>query len=376
MESLDKLRNKINKIDKEMVELFQKRMSVVSKVAEYKKRNHMKVLDENREEEVIETQLKNFKQNSMKSEIETFLRDIMSISRNLQKKKIVESLEHDSKSEIMEYDHSCRVGFQGILASFSYEALIDYFGDKVKTIGFDNFEDVPESLEKGDIDYGILPIENSSTGGIPQVYDLLEKHDIYIVGEKCIKVNHNLLGVPGTSIEDIEEVYSHSQAFMQSSKFLKTHVNWKLIPYFNTAKSAEYIKKKNDRSKASIASRKAAEFYGLDILKENINYNSDNYTRFIIVGRNMVYDRRYDKISILVTLPHRSGSLYNIVKFFWKNNLNMTKIESRPIMNRPWQYFFYIDFSGNIMEESTKNTLEGIKRESSYFKLLGNYKED
>ncbi|MHC6180529.1 bifunctional chorismate mutase/prephenate dehydratase [Clostridium sp. JNZ X4-2] len=376
MESLDELRNKINKIDGEMIELFQQRMNIVSKVAEYKEKKHMEILDKSREEDIIKIHLDNIGHRSMANEIEVFLRDVMSISKSLQKKKIMGLHNKDNTSKIRTYNSSCEVGFQGIFASFSYEALTNYFGDKVKTAGFDNFKDVFQALENGNIDYGVLPIENSSTGGISEVYDLLEKHKFYIVGEKCIKVNHNLIGTAGASIEDIREVYSHSQAFMQCSSFLEKHKEWRLIPYFNTARSAEYVKKENNKIKASIASKKAAEFYGLNILEENINYNSDNYTRFIIIGRNMEYDKKCDKVSILVTLPHKSGTLYNILKFFWENNLNMTKIESRPMINKPWQYFFYIDFCGNIMENGTENAIEGIERESSYFKLLGNYRGD
>lgn len=378
MKSLEELRERINSIDEKMIELFQERMSVVSSVADYKRMNGMDILDENREKEVIKIHLTNLKKYSMADvdEVEIFLKDIMDISKNFQKKRIEKFCGYGGELEPVKYDSSCKVGFQGVPASFSHEALVGYFGDKVRAVGFDDFEDVFESLRNGNIDYGILPVENSSTGGISQVYDLLERYDFYIVGEKCIEVTQNLLGIYDSSIDDIEEVYSHSQAFLQSREFLKKHSRWKLIPYFNTAKSAEYVSRENNKHKASIASKEAAEFYGLHVLKENINYNNNNYTRFIIIGRNMICDKNSDKISILVALPHRVGSLYNILKFFWKNNLNMTKIDSRPIINKPWQYFFYIDFQGNVTKSETKYALQGIRTESSYFKLLGSYKED
>lgn len=376
MDNLDYLRDEIDKIDGEMIKLFQERMDVVYKVAEYKKEKGMDILDKSREENVIKTQLKRLENKSIEKEAEVFLKEIMKISRNFQKKSLQSSYYNNECLSLKKYDKSCRVGFQGVLASFSYEALVDYFGHEVEAVNFEAFKDVFQGLKDGKINYGVLPIENSSTGGILEVYDLLRDYGFYIVGEKCIKVNHNLLGVKGASLNDIEEVYSHSQAFMQSSKFLDRYKNWRLIPYFNTARSAKYISEENDKAKASIAGKKAAELYGLEILSENINYNTNNYTRFIIISRNEECNKDNDKISILITLPHEPGSLYKVLKYFKKNNLNMTKIESRPMVDRSWEYFFYIDFYGNILEENTKEALKGIENESVYFKLLGKYKGD
>lgn len=378
MENLDYLRDEIDKIDSEMIRLFQKRMDTVYKVAEYKKKNNMEILDKNREKNVIKTQLQKLENKFIEKETEIFLKEVMRISRDFQKKSF-EDLYYTDKDSLnvkKEYDKSCRVGFQGVMASFSYEALIDYFGHEVETVNFETFKDVFQGLKDKKINYGVLPIENSSTGGILEVYDLLRDYGFYIVGEKCIKVNHNLLGIKGASMEDIEEVYSHSQAFMQSSKFLDKHKNWCLIPYFNTARSAKFVSEQHDKSKASIASKKAAELYGLNILGENINYNTNNYTRFIIISRDEEFNRDNDKISILITLPHEPGSLYNVLKYFEKNNLNMTKIESRPMIDKSWEYFFYIDFYGNVLEKSTKEALEEVENESVYFKLLGKYKGD
>jgi len=377
LESLDYLRDKIDKIDGEMIKLFQERMDIVCKVAEYKKKNDMDIMDKSREENVIQTQLKRLENKSIEKETKIFLKEIMKISRNFQKKSFGSSCYTNKEClNVKKYDKSCKVGFQGVLASFSHEALIDYFGHEAEALNFDTFKDVFQGLKDGKINYGVLPIENSSTGGILEVYDLLRDYGFYIVGEKCIKVNHNLLGVKGASLNDIKEVYSHSQAFMQSSRFLDKHKNWRLIPYLNTARSAKYVSEENDKSRASIASKKAAELYGLEILSENINYNTNNYTRFIIISRNEECNKNENKISILITLPHEPGSLYKVLKYFEENNLNMTKIESRPMVDRSWQYFFYIDFYGNILEQNTQEALRGIENESVYFKLLGKYKGD
>lgn len=268
------------------------------------------------------------------------------------------------------------MGFYGVEASFSHEALLLYFGKQVNALSCNEFKDVFDALEEGKIEYGVVPIENSSTGGILEVYDLLRNYGFYIVGEKCVKINHNLLGVKDTKLSDIKQVYSHSQAFLQSKEFLMEHKDWSMIPYFSTAMSAKYISESKLKSKVCIASKKAAELYGLSILKENINYNKNNYTRFIIIGKNKNVNRELDKISIVITVNHKVGSLYDILSYFKSNNLNMAKIESRPIINEPWKYFFYIDFCGNILDENTKRALDGIKSDCQYFRFIGNYKTD
>lgn len=275
----------------------------------------------------------------------------------------------------LENDKSYKIGFYGVEASFSHEALLEYFGNISNTLSCGEFKDVFNALDRGVIKYGVLPIENSSTGSINEVYDLLRNYGFYIVGEKCIKVNHNLLGIKGASISDIKEIYSHSQAFMQSKEFLENK-KLKLIPYFSTARSAKYISEERCKSKGCIASKRAAELYNLDVLQEDINYNKKNYTRFIIIGKSMEIDHGSDKISIVFTLEHKVGTLYNILKHFEENNLNMTKIESRPKIDSPWQYYFYIDFYGNLCNKNAQKVVEKIKNECEYFKLLGNYNAD
>jgi len=371
LEELDYLRKEINEIDESLVNLFKKRMGIVSKVAEYKIKNSMKVLDKGREEEIINKHLNNVEDEALKSNLKEFLEDLMGISRKTQKEIISKTLVED---KVEKKNISCKIGFQGVPGSFSHQALIEYFGHETENLCFSSFKDVFDAVDRGDIKYGILPIENSSTGSIIAVYDLLRKYGFYIVGEKCIKVDQNLLGVKGTKLSDIKEVYSHEQGFLQSKEFFDEHTNWKLIPHLNTAKSAQYISIENLKSKACVASKKAAEIYGLDIIKENINYNSNNHTRFIIISKDMDSNKQCDKITIITTLPHKAGALYSILKHFAENNSNMMKIESRPIVDKSWEYFFYIDFQGNILEEDTKKVLKGIEEESLYFKFLGNYK--
>lgn len=275
-----------------------------------------------------------------------------------------------------ECDYEYKVGFLGVKASFSHQALIEYFGKDTDASCYSSFRGIFDALGRGEIKYGILPIENSSTGGISEVYDLLGEYGFYIVGEKCIKVDQNLLGVKGVKISEIKEVYSHLQGFMQSKEYLDAHSDWKLIPYHNTAKSALYISSENLRSKACVASRKAAEIYGLDILKENINDNSNNYTRFIIIGQEVELNENSEKITIVAVLPHKVGALYSVLKHFADNNSNLLKIESRPIIGKPWEYSFYIDFQGNMLSKSAKNIFESIKADGLNYKFLGNYRAE
>lgn len=384
MKDLQTLRDEIDAIDKKLVALYEQRMDAVLGVAEYKMKNSISILNSSREAEVIEKNLKLLKNREYENPTKELLNAVMSISRGFQAKKIFsDNKELASKNilknlnySIEELSSNCTVGFQGVPGSFSEEALIESFGTFTKAKNYSEFQDVFEALKNDEILYGVLPVENSSTGGISEVYDLLRKYGLYIVGEKCIKVSHNLLGIKGSTLDEIKEVYSHPQAFEQSSTFFKAHMNLKQVPYYNTATSAKLVSDKNEVSIAAVASKKAAKLYNLEILSENINYNSSNYTRFIIIGKKLQITKNSDKISILITVPHKTGSLYNILSSFAENNLNMMKIESRPIEGTPWEYFFYIDFEGNLDDKKIQQALYIIEKNSSYFKLLGNYKQN
>jgi len=385
MNDLETLRKKIDDIDKEIVALYEKRMNAVLGVADYKDKNSVPILNTSRENDVLDKNLKLLKNKDYKKPTEELLKAIMSISRNFQSSKIFSVAKAKNNSSINALSYilkkdddvkKCSVGFQGVPGSFSEEALIKYFGNNVISQNFEEFEDVFIAIKSGKLDYGVLPVENSSTGGISEVYELLRKYGLYITGEKCIKISHNLLGLKGSKLEDIKEVYSHPQAFEQSNVFFKNHPSLKLIPYYNTATSAEFVSKENDNTIAAVASEKAAELYNLDILKKDINYNTQNFTRFIIIGKNAELDENCGKISVVITVPHKTGSLYNILSNFAHNNLNMMKIESKPIEGTPWEYFFYIDFEGNITNPEIKKAIAVIESSCSYFKLLGNYKGD
>lgn len=361
---LEELRLEIDNVDKKIVELFEKRMEIVSNVAKYKIENKLAIVNNSREEEVIKKNSDYLKNKDLQSYLRKFFVNLMNLSKDYQNEKINEN------------NAKINVGFQGTFGSYSEQALIEYFGDKVETYPVKDFEDVFKELKNGKINYGVLPIENSSTGAITEVYDLLRKYGLYIVGNICLKVNHNLMGVKGTRYEDITEIYSHPQAFQQCSEFLNNNNDWVLIPYHNTAISAEFIKNENSKHMAAIGSKKAAEVYGLEIIKENINNNDNNYTRFIIIGNNLETNKDNNAISIVFTSPNKAGALYDSLGIFKEYNLNMIRIESRPIIGTPWEYFFYIDIEGDINNKKVKEALDYIQTNSSYFKMLGNYKNE
>ena len=374
MVSLEESRRKIDEIDKELVSLFEKRMNVVLDVAKYKKENNLPVFQGNREEQVLKKAVDNLNDKDYAKEAKEFLNSIMEISRGLQKRKIAGN-DDISNLEIKKdnIDLSAKIGFQGVPGAFSEEALIKIFGENSNRVSYNEFEDVFVAIENDEIKYGVLPIENSSTGSISAVMDLLKKYDFHILAEETIKINQHLVGIKGTTLQDIKEVYSHPQGIEQSSEFLKQY-DWQLIPFHNTATSAKFVKDTGDKTKAAIAGIRSSKLYGLEIIKERINTLKDNTTRFIVVSKDLVVPKNADKVSVAFTVPNKSGKLFNILRYFAENNINMIKIESRPMKDTPWSYLFYVAFEGSIESNEAKKALELIKNSSEYFRLLGAYK--
>lgn len=376
MENLDYYRIKIDELDKEITRLFEERMDTVIKIANYKKDNDLPIFNRDREDEVIEKNVGYLKNNDYSEETRKFFISLMEVSRELQSRKMIEAEEVIEKKENVSETKSQKqgkVGFFGAPGSFCEEAMIKYFGPIENACACDEFEDVFIAVKNDEIKYGIVPIENSSTGAISQVYDLLYKYGFYIVGEECIKINQNLIGVKGTTIDTIKEIYSHPQPIQQSTEFLKNYSEWKLIPFHSTSVSAKLISDLNDTSKAVIGSVRCASLYNLEIIKENINNKSDNSTRFIIISKELETDSNCNKVSVVFSLEHKAGTLYKLLRHFAENNINMMKIESRPMEKGAWKYFLYIDFEGNIESQEVKTALKLIEQSSAYFKLIGTY---
>lgn len=370
------LRKEIDSIDQQIVDLYEKRMEVSKKVAEYKIGTGKKVFDKEREIAKIQA-VKSLTHNEFNSlGIEELFEQIMSMSRKLQYQMLTEQgvlgkLPFIGVDEL--HVENARVCFQGAEGAYSQAAMVRYFGENVNGFHVDTFRDAMVAIEEGSADFAVLPIENSSAGIVNEIYDLLVEFENYIVGEQIIEIKHCLMGIPGTKLENIKTIYSHPQSLMQCNKFLQEHASISQISMKNNAYAAMKVAKDQDPSKAAIASEYAAKVNGLEIIQEGVNYADNNSTRFIIITNQKIFRKDASKISICFEIPHKSGSLYRVLSHFIYNNLNLNKIESRPIPERNWEYRFFVDFDGNMADGAVKNAIRGLREEALNLKILGNY---
>ncbi|MCR5488299.1 MAG: prephenate dehydratase [Lachnospiraceae bacterium] len=373
---LKECRALLDGIDRQMAELFEKRMGLSEEVARVKLENGMSVLDREREKAKLESVRAMAHTPFNAVALEELYRHIMSISRKRQY-GMMEEEGIRGKLPFQEIGgiekEGARAVFQGTEGAYSQEALLAFFGEGVKASPVETFRDAMSIIDEGAADYAVLPIENSSAGIVSQNYDLLVQYENYIVAEQVIPIRHCLLGLPGASEEDIKNVYSHPQALMQCGEYLEGHRQILAHPLENTAVAARLVRDRQDRTAAAIASRHCASLYGLEVLREDLNTNAENSTRFIIVTNQKVFVKGAGKVSICFELPHESGSLYHVLSHFYYNGLNMNRIESRPIPGRPWEYRFFIDFEGNLSEGAVRNALHALREETVNMKILGNY---
>lgn len=369
------LRDQIDEIDSQIVDLYERRMDVCRQVAEYKIETGKKVFDRQREMEKL-SKVKSLTHNEFNSHgIEELFEQIMSMSRKMQYQILAEhgSLGKLPFISVEELDKvKARVVFQGAEGAYSHAAMVQYFGDQISSFHVDTFRDAMSAIDEGSADFAVLPIENSTAGMVSEIYDLLVEFENYIVGEQIIQIEHCLLGVPGSREEDIKTVYSHPQSLMQSAKYLQNH-DWNQISMKNNAFAARKVAEEGDKTQAAIASELAGQIYGLKVLKKGVNQEENNSTRFIIVTNQKIFRKDAKKVSICFEVPHRSGSLYHMLSHFIFNNLNLCKIESRPIEDRTWEYRFFVDFEGNLGDGAVKNALRGLRDEARNMKILGNY---
>lgn len=373
---LGELRSRIDEIDEQIVALYEERMEICKGVAEYKIANGKKVFDRAREDEKLQ-KVSALTHNEFNSHgVQELFEQIMSMSRKLQYQMLADAGSTGRLPfigvEKLDTAHA-RVVFQGAEGSYSQAATQRFFGEDVNSYSVETFRDAMAAIEEGSADYAVLPIENSTAGIVSEIYDLLVEFENYIVGEQIIPIEHCLMALPGAKLSDIRTVYSHPQSLMQSARYLQEHPNWKQISLKNNAFAARKVAEGGDVSQAALASAYAAKVYGLTVLEQGVNDSKNNSTRFIIVTNQKVFRTDAGKISICLEIPHKSGSLYHILSHFIYNNLNMTKIESRPIEERSWEYRFFIDFDGNLSQSAVKNALRGLREEARSMKILGNY---
>ncbi len=361
---LELLRQEIDQVDQDLADVLEKRLQLVMEVAAYKKAQGLPLKDKNREAKVI-AKVAGFLEN------QDYSLAVKNIMRGIIDQACV--LEEAALAELD--DRVYKVACFGPPGSFTHQALEDFFQQRtVDRHHYNTFEEVISGVALGQMDYGVLPIENSSTGGITEVYDLLRQYDCHIVGEQCVKIEQNLLGIEGATMDSIKTVYSHPQGFKQSKEFFKQYPAIEQVPFFSTSKSAEEVALKQDVSLGAVAGKKAAELYGLQIIVPAINYESNNTTRFVIIARKAGVVPNADKITLIVAVKHETGSLYKMLASFYHTGLNLLNLESRPMEGKSWEYFFYIDVTGNLADPLVVDLMEEIAGKCTYCKILGNYK--
>ena len=378
MSQLDELRGQIDDIDAQLTALFLRRMEVTEQVGRWKQANGIPVLDTAREHEVLAKKAALTDDPARKDDVTALYEAIMGISRRQQRKLLTETGNEayvriqSALRAVRDPLTDPRVLYQGEPGAYSDEAAGHFFGPAVARSHVATWEEVFLALKEGKADYGVLPIENSSTGSISQVYDLLAQYGAYIVGEQTVKVDHCLAAPAGTTLDTITTVYSHEQGLLQCADFLKGR-DWARVPRLNTAESAQFVAKSGQPGQAAICSPHAARLYGLEILAQHINANDHNYTRFVIVSPVPEHRPGSDKVSALFTLPHRTGSLHQLMTIFAVNGLNLMKLESRPIVGRSWEYLFFADFAADLTAPGMDGVLLELTQTAEGFRVLGNY---
>lgn len=376
MKDLNKIREEIDEIDRQMVALYEERMRRTTEVAEYKISVGRQVLDKKREAEKLAKVKAQVQAQENRYGVGELFEQIMAMSRKRQYQLMNQ---HGQVQELgfRQVDNlpfeTQKVVYQGTEGAYSQIAMQTYFGKDVENYHVDTWREAMEEIQSGEADYAVLPIENSSAGIVGENFDLMLEYDNYIVAEQMIPIEHMLLGLKEAELSDIRTVYSHPQALMQSIDFLEEHQEWEAVPVKNTAGAAKQVLRENRKDQAAIASKMTAELYGLKILKDNINFSEENRTRFIIVGGKKLRLDGANKVSICFEVSHESGSLYHMLSHFMFNNLNMVKIESRPIKDKSFEYRFFVDLEGNLGEGAVQNALKGLMEEALYVKVLGNY---
>ena len=374
MRDLTEIRKDINDIDEQLVRLFKARMDCAKEVGEYKKGNNIPVFNEKREGEILDKVA--VKGGEYGSYTRLLYSDIMELSRALQHNIIGSGKALRSLIETAESDYpesGVKVAYQGIKGANGHEAALRLFpnGD---CFGLKTFSDVFDAVDSGKAEFGVLPVENSTSGSVSAVYDLILKHRFYIVGALDMPIDYCLCGLRQSEISDIEKVWTHPQSISQCENYIAAH-NFEPTPCANTAVAARDVSREKRLNVAAICSYKACEEYGLKILDNHIQDIDSNTTRFIVISKKLFISSDADKISLCFSLPHVSGSLYSVLCRFNSLGFNLTKIESRPISGRGFEYLFYLDFSGNARTAEATRLLCAMSEELPNFSFLGNYCE-
>ena len=350
--SLDDLRKKIDEIDARIVELIAERQSISKEIGKGKNKTSKLIEDRERELKVLRNVRGLARDNKISpSDIESIYRQIIDASKKIQ---------------------GVAVAFQGEPGAYTEEAAIRFFGKSTRGVPYETMDEVFEAVEVGEAPFALVPVENSLEGSITRAYDLLLDSPLMVSGETELRISHCLIAMEGASLETIKYVYSHPQALGQSRNFLH-HLNAELIPASDTAGSVRMIKEQGRLDYAAVASAKAAEIYGMKIIAREIEDNPHNFTRFFVLSREDSPPTGNDKTSIVFSLKHKPGALYDCLREFATRKINLTKLESRPTRHQPWEYNFYMDFSGHREEKEVGEALKALEEHAVFVKILGSY---
>ncbi|MBI4180701.1 MAG: prephenate dehydratase [Chloroflexi bacterium] len=350
--SLEDLRKKIDETDTRLVRLIAERIRTVEKIGKEKMKQGKQIEDIAREQRVLEN-VKTVAREEKISQagIESIYKEIMSVAKSAE---------------------GTVVAFQGETGAYSEEAAFQFFGHSIHPKPCENLDDVFKAVEQGGAQFSIVPVENSLEGSINRAYDLLLDSELRVCGEINLRVVHCLIVRPETRRESIKKVYSHPQALGQCQAFLK-HMNYEIIPTYDTAGSVKMLKEKGITDGAAIASARAAEIYRMQIIAREIEDNPNNFTRFFIIAKEDSPATGNDKTSIVFAVKHQPGALYQFLKELASRNINLTKIESRPTRQKPWEYNFYLDFEGHREDKGIRETMAELEKSAIFLKVLGSY---
>lgn len=379
MEELKNLREKIDAIDQQMVDLFKQRMEVSKEVAAYKHANGLPTQDVGRERALL-AKVSDQAGDELADYTQSVYRTILAAGRSYQNaccgatSKVYESIRKALDNTPDLFPQRATVACQGVEGAYSQIACDSIF--KAPTIlYFATFDHVFKAVESGMCQYGVLPIENSTAGSVNAIYDLMTKHNFSIVRSARLKVSHNLLAKHGVKKEEIKEIFSHQQAISQCAGYLSTLKDVKVTVVENTALAAQMVAKSNRRDVAALSSRFCGELYGLNILEQNVQDQDNNYTRFICISKNPEIYPGADRTSLMMTLPHKPGSLYHVLSKFYALGINLRKLESRPLPDREFEFMFYFDLECSVYAPEMERIFRDLEEESEHFRYLGTYNE-
>jgi chorismate mutase/prephenate dehydratase len=350
--SLEELRRRIDEADAQIVKLIAERIRQAQEIGREKQKEGKQIEDTAREERVLaHVRAIARKEKISEKDVESIYRQIVNISKSVQ---------------------GTVIAFQGEIGAYSEEAAFQFFGTSAQVKPLESLDAVFMVVEQGEVPYGVVPVENSLEGSISRVYDLLLNSSLRVCGEIELRIVHCLIASPQASLDTIKRVYSHPQALGQCQVFLR-HLNCELVSTYDTAGSVKFIKEQNIIDGAAVASARAAEIYGMKILTREIEDNPNNFTRFFILAREDSSPTGKDKTSIVFSVKHQPGTLFAMLEEFADSNINLTKIESRPTRQKPWEYNFYLDFEGHHEDTTVKMVLRRLEKHALSLKVLGSY---